>query len=81
MAQMEKIHYLKPIIIRVGAKDETKTAPTWEKYETLLKNRKQSHANIHVNDILPPPNQSKYKMSKMINLKNRLATFCDAQQI
>jgi hypothetical protein len=77
----ERIHSSKRIIIQVGAKDVSQTESTWKRYEAMLNNIKPSYANLHVTGILPHPNQSRYKLSKMILLNNRLATFCKAQKI
>ena len=82
LIKKEKIPSSRPIILQIGAKDVVaQTEKTWERYETMLKNIKVSHKNIHVTGILPHPNQSRYKLSKMIYLNNRLATFCGTQQI
>ena len=82
LIKKEQIPSSKPIILQIGAKDVVaQTEKIWRKYETMLKSIKLSHKNLHVTGILPHPNQSRYKSSKMIYLNNRLATFCETQQI
>lgn len=79
--QKENIPDQKPIIIQVGSKDMKFTETTMKKYKNMLTHLSQHQANAHVTGILPHPNQSRFKLSKILGLNERLKKLCDEKQI